>query len=238
MNLLITICARGGSKGIPGKNTKPLNGKPLLHYTLQHAMAFAKSHKAHIQISTDSTDILKCAAQLGYKTNYKRPDALATDTAGKIDAIRDVWQWAEAENGIAYDYVLDLDVTSPLRTLDDLQQAFDALKAHPKALNIFSVNPAARNPYFNMVEVGEDGFAHVSKANVMVKSRQNAPKVYDMNASFYFFTREFMSGTYQVSTTDRSLIHIMKHTCFDLDEPIDFKVLDIMLREGLLDFTT
>ncbi|MFT4847960.1 MAG: CMP-N,N'-diacetyllegionaminic acid synthase [Sediminicola sp.] len=236
MNILITICARGGSKGIPGKNIKLLNGKPLLHYTLDHARKFAEANSADIQISTDSEDILACAAEMGYYTSYQRPPELGSDTAGKIDAIRNVWYWAENELGKKYDFVLDLDVTSPLRTQADLAEALSSILAEPRALNIFSVNPAVRNPYFNMVELSDDGFARVSKSNQLIKSRQQAPKVFDMNASFYFFSREFMEGEYSRSTTDRSLIHVMKHVCFDLDEPIDFEVLEIMLREKMLDF--
>lgn len=236
MNILITICARGGSKGIPGKNIKLLNGKPLLHYTLEHARKFALGNSTDIQISTDSDEILACAAEMGYSTNYKRPPELGSDIAGKIDAIRNAWNWAENELGKKYDFVLDLDVTSPLRTQADLAEALSSILAEPKALNIFSVNPAARNPYFNMVELSDDGFAHVSKSNQLIKSRQQAPKVFDMNASFYFFSREFMEGEFRTSTTDRSLIHVMKHVCFDLDEPIDFKVLELMLREKMLDF--
>ncbi|WP_339606915.1 acylneuraminate cytidylyltransferase family protein [uncultured Roseivirga sp.] len=237
MNLLITICARGGSKGIPGKNIKLLNGRPLLHYTLSHAQQFADVHKADIQISTDSDEILACAAEMGYSTNYQRPLDLASDTAGKIDVIKHVWEWAENELNKKYDYVLDLDVTSPLRTQSDLTEALSIILAEPRALNIFSVSPAARNPYFNIVELNADGFATVCKSNHQIKSRQQAPKVYDMNASFYVFSREFMEGDYSRSTTERSLIHVMKHVCFDLDEPIDFKVLEIMLKEKLIDFS-
>tara|TARA_R110001592_G_scaffold108762_5_gene303892 strand:+ start:652 stop:1368 length:717 start_codon:yes stop_codon:yes gene_type:complete len=236
MKILITICARGGSKGIPGKNIKLLNGEPLLHYTLRHAQQFAKTNEADIQLSTDSEEILACAAELGYSTDYQRPSEWAGDSAGKIDAIRHAWQWAENELNKKYDFVLDLDVTSPLRTQSDLAEAFSSILAEPRALNIFSVNPAARNPYFNMVELSDDGFARISKSSQQTKSRQEAPKVFDMNASFYFFSREFMEGDHGTSTTERSMIHVMKHVCFDLDEPVDFNVLEIMLREKMLDF--
>lgn len=236
MNVLITICARGGSKGIPGKNIKLLNGKPLLHYTLKQALEFVELYQGNVQLSTDSDEILACANELGYTTEYKRPDHLASDTAAKVAAIKDVWQWTEAKYGEVYDYVLDLDVTSPLRTVNDLEMAFKSLKSKPEALNIFSVNPAARNPYFNMVELGEDGYARVSKSAGSIKSRQQAPQVFDMNASFYFFSRDFLEGDYTTTTTERSLIHVMDHPCFDLDEPLDFDVMDLLLREGKLGF--
>lgn len=236
MKLLITICARGGSKGIPGKNMKPLNNKPLLHYTLEIAFAFCEKFRADLQISTDSQEILDCASLLGYNTEYLRPQKFATDKAGKIDAIRDAWKFAENNFRKSYDYVLDLDVTSPLRNLQDLELAFEILVNKPKALNIFSVNKASRNPYFNMVEESGDGFVKVVKDFGEVKSRQEAPKVYDMNASFYFFTREFMEGDYIKSTTQRSLAYVMPHICFDIDEPIDFKIMELLMKDGSLGF--
>lgn len=236
MNILITICARGGSKGIPGKNVKLLHGKPLLHYTLGLAQQFAKQHDADILLSTDAEYIKECAAQLNYFTIYTRPEWLANDTAGKVDAIRDAWQFAKKKNQKEYDYVLDMDVTSPLRTLSDLNGAFQELRNHPTALNIFSVNPAQRNPYFNMVEKHEDGFVRVVKKTKLVKSRQQAPPVYDMNASFYFFTRKFMQNGIEISTTDKSLAYVVPHICFDLDEPVDFTILSLMMEHDLLDF--
>jgi CMP-N,N'-diacetyllegionaminic acid synthase len=236
-DLLITICARGGSKGIPGKNIKLLNGKPLLHYTLNLAQRLLLTLNADIQISTDSESILECAGKLGYKTCYKRPDIFATDKAGKLEAIKDAMDFAEKENDTKYEYVLDLDVTSPMRTEEDILEAMSFLKSTDDALNIFSVNHAARNPYFNMVEEAENGFVRVVKNAGEIKSRQTAPVVYDMNASFYIFKRAFFEENHQISTTDKSLAYVMNHICFDLDEPHDFTIMEIMLKERLLNFT-
>lgn len=236
MNLLITICARGGSKGIPGKNIKPLNGKPLLHYTLNRAFEFARLHDADIQLSTDDDNIIKCAEEINYKTDYVRPDYLATDEMGKIDVIRHALNYSEKLNNKTYDYVLDLDVTSPLRSIKDLQDAFEELRNDKDALNIFSVNPASRNPYFNMVErISGDPYVQLVKSSGDIKSRQEAPVVYDMNASFYLFSRHYFDGNNPSSITDRSLVFVMDHICFDLDHPVDFQVMEVMLSENLLD---
>lgn len=235
-NILITICARGGSKGIPGKNIKPLDGVPLIHYTLKIAKKFANLYNADVQISTDSDEILNSANETGYKTDYKRPDELSSDSAGKIDAIRDALLFSEKENQKKYDYVLDLDVTSPLRTLKDLKKAFVQLEENKSALNIFSVNHSARNPYFNMVEETKDGFVKVVKKSEGFKSRQELPLVYDMNASFYFFRRKFFEEGYKISTTPYSLAYVMNHICFDLDHPNDFIIMELMLQKNLLDF--
>ena len=236
MNILVTICARGGSKGIPGKNTRPLNGKPLLHYTFNTAKQFAREFHADIQLSTDDDNIKNSAKQLNYETEYIRPENLSTDNAGKIDTIRHAWKFAENSNNRKYDLVLDLDVTSPLRNLKDLSTSLEIILAHPGALNLFSVNKAARNPYFNMVEEAQNGFVKLVKNGNSYKSRQEAPQVYDMNASFYFFSREFMIGDYPVSITERSLIYVMPHICFDLDHPIDFTIMELLITNNLLDF--
>ena len=90
MNLLITICARGGSKGIPGKNIKPLNNKPLIAYTIESAQEFSKNYNADIGLSTDSIEIIRIASGFGLNTNYRRPVKLATDTAGKVEVINDL----------------------------------------------------------------------------------------------------------------------------------------------------
>ncbi len=235
--VLITICARGGSKGIPGKNIKELNGKPLLHYSLELAQRLRADWEADIQLSTDSQEILNCASDLGYSTQYVRPAKLSTDKAGKLSAIEDAMHFAEKQNGLSYSYVLDLDVTSPLRTQGDVKIALEKLIAHKNAINIFSVNQACRNPYFNMVEETGDGFVRVVKDAGAIKSRQTAPKVFDMNASFYIFKRAFFERGYQTSTTDKSLAYVVPHICFDLDEPIDFTIMELLLRENLLDFS-
>jgi len=237
MKVLITICARGGSKGIPGKNIKLLNSIPLIAYTIQAANEFSKLYNADIAISTDDVDIRNAAANYGMTTEYIRPEYLATDAAGKIDTILDLLLYQEAKYGQMYDFVLDLDVTSPLRTIDDLVKAFELLKADEKALNLFSVNNAARNPYFNMVEQKDTGYYDLVKREGTILTRQSAPKVYDLNASFYFYKREFFSEGFKTVFTQRSLVYLMSHLCFDLDHLIDFEFLDFLLANNKLDFS-
>ena len=238
MNILITICARGGSKGIPGKNIKPINGKPLIGYTIDTAKKFQK-HVGNVEIalSTDSTEIMSVACNCGLMSEYIRPDRLAGDTIGKVDAITDVLHFYEEKKNNRYEYVLDLDVTSPLRNADDLLSAFTILKENPEAVNLFSVSPASRSPYFNMVEQKPTGFfAQVKHPDNAVFTRQAAPKVYDLNASFYFYRRSFFESGYKGVITDKSLIYIVPHMCFDLDHPIDFDFLSFLINNDKLDF--
>lgn len=238
MNILITICARGGSKSIPRKNVKVIAGKPLIEYSISVAERLANKFKAKIAISTDDKEIKEVAKKAGVVTEYTRPDFLASDVAGKIDTIKDLVLFEESLVKFKYDYILDLDVTSPLRTLEDIENAFEILSNNSKALNLFSVNDAARNPYFNMVEENKYGFYSLVKTNVdgSVMTRQTAPKVFDLNASFYWYRRAFFDKDIKSAITDKSLIYKMNHICFDLDHPVDFLFMEYLLENNKLDF--
>lgn len=230
-NILVTICARGGSKGIPGKNIKMIAGRPLMAYTASVAQVFASECGADVVLSTDSEEILQVGASCGLPTDYARPARLADDVCGKPDAIKDAMLWAEERYGKRYDMVVDLDVTAPIRTVNDVRRCVEMLAESPDALTIFSVNPAARNPYFNMVQEKADGFYGVVLGG-RYTTRQAAPKVYDMNASIYVYRREALEPDHPRAVTERSLVYVMDHICFDLDEPADFDYLSYLLETG------
>jgi CMP-N-acetylneuraminic acid synthetase len=237
MRTLITICARGGSKGIPGKNIKTIAGKPLMGYTIDCARKVQQAlGNTDIILSTDSEEIIKVAASLGLETPYRRPAELANDTCGKLDAIDHAWRWAEEYYNCRYDYVLDLDCTAPLRNLEDVLAGFGILEKDAKALDLFSVSPAARNPYFNMVEQKESGYFDLVKDGSAFTSRQSAPRVYDMNASYYIYRRAFFEQGLRDPNTPLSLVYVMPHRCFDLDEPVDFDFMEYLLENGKLGF--
>jgi CMP-N,N'-diacetyllegionaminic acid synthase len=238
MNILVTICARGGSKGIPGKNIKNINGKSLIGYTIELAKKIQKKYNCTIALSTDDVVIKNIAEFFGLKTDYKRPSFLATDNAGKIDTLIDVLYYEESKLNKRFDFLLDLDVTSPLRTFEDIEQAFQLLINKPEAQNLFSVNPANRNPYFNMVEENSNGFYSLVKINPdgSVMTRQSAPKVFELNASFYWYRRSFFESNQKSAITDKSIIFEMKHICFDLDHPVDFLFMEYLLQNDKLDF--
>ena len=238
MKILITICARGGSKGIPGKNIKPIGGKPLINYSIELTKKLTSKFNSKVALSTDDLAIKHAAEQCGIITEYVRPDFLATDTAGKIDTIKDLLLYEEKLLGEQYDFILDLDVTSPLRTMEDIEKSFEMIQNTTEALTLFSVNNAARNPYFNMVEENSDGFYSLVKTNPdgSVMTRQSAPKVYDLNASFYWYRRSFFDTDSKSPITNKSLVFAMEHICFDLDHPIDFLFLEYLFQNNQLGF--
>ena len=137
MNILITLCARGGSKGIPKKNTKNICGKPLICYSIELANTLILKWKAKVALSNDDNEIKKIAHDGGLFTNYVRPEFLATDSAGKIDTIKDLLLYEEGLINKKYDYILDLDITSPLRTINDVEEALSSLVQNQEALNLF-----------------------------------------------------------------------------------------------------
>lgn len=238
MKGLITVCARGGSKGIPGKNIKKINGKELIAYSIEVAVQLARKYDIDIFLSTDSEEIKNVVCLLQFDKvdcSYSRPDFLASDTAGKLDAIIDVKKYAEIQKNITYDFVIDLDVTSPLRTAEDLEKSIQMLFLNEEALNLFSVSPANRNPYFNMVEESGNGFYKLCKKGEFL-TRQSAPKVFDLNASFYVFKSTFFGSGNKTVITDKSLVYEVPHLCFDLDHEIDFEFMTFLVENKKLNF--
>ncbi len=234
MKVLITICARGGSKGIPGKNVKVIGGKPLIAYTIATAKKLQDTWNCDIGLSTDALDIRDSAKKYGLDTDYIRPSEMATDNAGKLEVIKSLMAYHESFNNIRYDFVIDMDVTSPLRNAADVIAGLQLLEDNSDAINLFSVNKAHRNPYFNMVEEDGNGYYKLVKQGQFL-TRQSAPKVYDLNASFYVFKRHFFDADNK-TINDKSLVYEMPHMCFDLDEPVDFEFMQYLIENDKLGF--
>ena len=235
MKILITLCARGGSKGIPGKNIRLIGGQPLIAYSIKHAKEFSNLYETDIALSTDSHEIKKVAENWGIYTEYVRPNEFASDAAGKIETILHILEYEEMVRNKKYDFIFDLDISSPLRCLEDLKFAFLKILSNKEAFNIFSVNKANRNPYFNMVEQQTNGyFSLVKKGDFL--TRQSAPIVYELNASFYIFRRSFFDSKCKSTISDKSLIYEMPHICFDLDHKVDFDFMEFLISSNNLDF--
>lgn len=232
-NLLITICARGGSKGVKGKNIRELAGKPLIYYTINQAKKWGKGR--HIVVSTDSEEIAKIAKSFGAEVPFLRPSDLASDTSAKIPAIRHALFSSEDIYEEKYNFVMDLDVTSPVRTIQDLENAFNLfLEKKPKTL--FSVVTAHKNPYFNMVEVSRGSKVYVCKQGGNFIRRQDAPKVYDVNASIYIYDRNFLIDKRNINViSDDSIIYVMGDVSrTDIDSELDFKFIEFLVKDGII----
>ena len=232
MSILCTICARGGSKGVPGKNIKLLNGKPLIAYTIECAKKWGKADK--IIVSTDDDKIAEIAREYGAETPFIRPKELANDNSGKLGAIKHAVQFLR-DKGERYDIIIDLDVTAPLRKIEHVQGALD-LFLNNNVNNVYSVCEAHRNPYFNMVELNNNNRVELSKSlGKSVLSRQVAPKVYDMNASIYVYDVNFLMNT-DICHSDNTMAYIMpKEYSMDIDCELDFRYIEFLLKEGVVE---
>lgn len=234
MRILITLCGRGGSKGVPGKNIRPLCGVPMVHWSLFDAFEAFKScgsTEVTVVADSDSSDILDVASSFSPEVLcHLRPSSLGGDSVPKMSAIRRAFLDVESDMDVAFDAVIDLDITSPLREDADIRGCLDVLLAGDKDV-VFSVVPARRSPYFNMVERGEDGKVSLSKPSSFV-SRQEAPSVYEMNASIYAYRASVLRDTTVVMPTAlNSDIWVMKDHCvLDIDSEEDFSMMELVSR--------
>lgn len=225
---LCTICARGGSKGVPGKNLRPIAGRPLIAHSI--ADAKASGLFALIAVSSDADEILRAALAWGADLAIARPAELASDTAGKLPAIRHAVAEAERLTAARYDVLVDLDATSPLRLPRDIVEAVELLESRP-AGNVITAAPARRSPYFNLVEVDGGGVVRPSKVPARaVERRQDAPACFDMNASIYAWWRErFMDRPYVFD--DDTRLHVMPaERSHDIDDELDFDIVRFLLE--------
>ena len=232
MTRICTVCARGGSKGLPGKNIRRLAGKPLIVWTLEQAIAVGLFDL--IVVSSDSCGILEVAG--GYSADLmlvKRPRDLAGDSVAKLPAIKHALEEAEASLGRQAKVVVDLDVTSPLRVPEDIHGVVNMLESSG-ASNIITGAPARRSPYFNLVERDSMGVARLSKEpERAVVRRQDAPKCFDMNASIYAWRRDTFAPDPRVFYEDTRLYDMPEDRSVDIDSELDFNIVEMLLsRRG------
>ncbi|MFH1581691.1 MAG: acylneuraminate cytidylyltransferase family protein [Pseudomonadota bacterium] len=232
--VLLTIAARGGSKGVKNKNIRDLCGKPLIAHSILQAKKWGKADK--IICSTDSAEIASVAREYGAEIPFMRPDELATDTAGKLDVLRHALRSMEEISGDKFDVVIDLDATAPIRKISDIEGSY-GLFVEKRPKSVFSVTPARKNPYFNMVEISPDGYAAlVRNSGSTIKRRQDAPKVYDLNASIYVYGREYLlDQNTKTAISNKSLIKVMDElSAFDVDNETDFLFIEFLVSRGVV----
>ncbi len=229
LKIICTICARGGSKGVPSKNIKLLNGKPLIAHTI--LLAKKSGLFDRVAVSSDSQDILKISKRWGADYLIKRPAHLATDNAPKVPAIQHCVAEVERVTGMTFDLICDLDPTSPFRTIGDIRGCIDLLKK-TKAPNVITGALARKSPYFNLAEKTSVGTVKLSKApRFKVVRRQDSPICYDLNASIYLWTRRSLKQG-KVFNLGTRLYEMPRERSIEIDTPYDFKVAELF-AEGL-----
>ena len=194
--MLFTLCGRAGSKGIPGKNEMNFLGVPLVYYSLAVISLFCSRHpeiSCTLALTTDSKTLRSQIKRAEVNCMVvDRPDALATERVSKVKAIAHAYAEAQRASSEPFDWVIDLDLTAPLRKVSDLEALVEA-RSSSDADTIFTVVKSRRNPYFNMVEF-TDGLFCERVISSSWNARQEAPETYDMNASIYGYAPSFLES--------------------------------------------
>jgi N-acylneuraminate cytidylyltransferase len=229
MKYLFIIPARGGSKGLPGKNIKPLNGKPLILYSLEYARLFTGD--SNICISTDDSEIATVVEAASYKLPFMRPEAIATDQAGMREVILQALDHYE-NRGLAYDAVVLLQPTSPFRRYLFFEEAS---KQFNKEIDmVVGVTESKANPYFNLFEENKKGYLELSKKSDAL-TRQTAHAVYQYNGSIYIINTKSLRIYDSLSTFPHIVKYVMPLAySLDIDNELDWAQGVYLLQNNLV----
>lgn len=231
MKILFTICGRAGSKGIKDKNIRLFNGKRLPYYSLSVIDLYLKRNTENIDfdivVNTDSSKLIDIMNANGLRPVeiIVRRTELGGDSIGKISVILDCLEQMETRKKVKYDIVVDLDITSPLRTVVDLENLINTHKEKGADVTT-SVAVARRNPYFNQVKKTKHGYKKVIESNYT--ARQQAPEIFDMNASLYAYNPEFLRARKGVLDGYVECIEMYDTGILDLDHENDFELMEVI----------
>jgi CMP-N-acetylneuraminic acid synthetase len=233
MNILCVISARGGSQGVPGKNIRPMLGRPLIARAIDCALAAPEIDS--VQISTDSESIAEVARAAGAHVPFMRPSELARADSGKFQVWKHALASCESLHDRRYDLYVDLDCTNPLIEPSDVSASiarFQALRqAGTEVDAVFTIAPARRNPYFNLVEPDATGALKMSKtAGPTVLSRQNAPPVFEHVAGVYVLDAAYVRRSGHLLEGRAFGYEVPDHKAMDVDNEIDFQIIEFLLQ--------
>ena len=217
---------REGSRGLKNKNHKLLLGKPLLYYTIKQAQNSKLFDK--IVVSTDSAKIFNLSKKYGADVWFKRPKKLSSSKSAKLDVVKHALRESERKFNKSFDIICDLDVTSPLRNIKDIKNSYLKFK-NDNANNLFTVNLARKNPYFNQIELRNEKVNIVKKINKLPVRRQDAPIVYDVNASIYFWKRKVLINNKSIFSSKTSIYVMPYSRSIDIDDYTDWKLVEYFM---------
>lgn len=233
MKILFTICGRAGSKGFKNKNLKNLNNMPLVYYTLAAIRGFKENNPKYdikVALNTDSIQLRRLAEGQNIFKNIEyvlRKEELAGDSVAKVEVIKDTYLTIKEK--MEFDVVIDLDITSPLRTVKNIEDVLYNFKIREDYDVVFSVVNSRRSPYFNMVEQGNDGFYKMI-CTTDFTMRQQVPKCYEMNASIYAYRPMFLESNIKGTILDYHCgISLMQdYLVLDIDSEEDFVMMNYL----------
>lgn len=234
MTILFSICGRAGSKGLKNKNLTDFCGMPLVYYTISAINLYAKKHNEEhsidVVLNTDSEDLIKIVEKQSMMPVVvrRRDESLGGDAVPKVAVIKDCLCFMQSHTGKTYDILVDLDITSPLRTIKDMENAIDTKINRPDTDVVYSVTDSRRNPYFNMVKEENGYFCKAIPSSFT--ARQQTPAFYDMNASIYAYSpTALVNKALNTFFNDRAYAVKMKDTgILDIDSEEDFELIQVI----------
>jgi len=224
MKTLVVIPARSGSKGLPDKNIKLLNGKPLIHYSIEVAQQIFNNED--ICISTDSDEYIKIVEKTGLRVPFVRPEILSTDKSTTQDVLLHCLNFYE-KKGLFYDYILLLQPTSPFREKNHLE---DILMANNEECDmIVSVKEADSNPYYVSLEENKEGYLKKLMEGKFTR-RQDCPKVYEYNGSMYLINVKSLKNTLISNFKKIRKYEMHSKYSIDIDNQLDFDFAEFIIN--------
>jgi CMP-N-acetylneuraminic acid synthetase len=231
IDLAVCIFARGGSRGLPGKNIRDFAGKPLIAWAIEHALALETVEE--VIVSTDSAEIAKIARSCGASVPFIRPIELAADDSPEWMAWRHMLNFLLERDGKLPEAMLSVPTTAPLRSVGDIQRCLDAFEIGVTDA-IVTVTDAHRSPYFNMVKLDPLGYAEMVIINNQdISRRQDSPIVFDMTTAAYVVDAKFVMEHSGIFEGRVKAVHLPIDRAVDIDTLFDFEIAEfIYLRRN------
>jgi CMP-N,N'-diacetyllegionaminic acid synthase len=234
--LLAVIPARGGSKGLPGKNILPFGGLPLIAHSIRFASMCPEIDRCIV--STDSDEIAKVAREHGGDVPFLRPPELAGDNTPTWPVLQHALREMEAREGRRFEVLLLLQPTNPGRLPEDVTRALALLESNPQAVGVVAVSEPPFNPRWTCVEDRDGIMVNAFPESKTYVRRQDVPPVYRINGMLYLWKRDHILNETEDELEDKPhlALHLPEERAIDIDSPSDFKIGEILVRNGVVNF--
>jgi CMP-N-acetylneuraminic acid synthetase len=231
LSITAFIFARGGSKGLPGKNIKPLLGKPLIAWSIEQALTVPGIDR--VIVSTDAQEIADIAGEYGAQTPFLRPPELAKDETPEWMVWRHALGFLRETEGRYPDYIVSVPVTSPLRLPGDIAAAIEEYEKHsPDAVVVMT--QAHRNPYFNMVRMNDEGCVEIAaQPDSKISRRQDVPKIFDLTTVAYVLKTEFIMTSDSLFEGKVRAVEVPAERAVDIDTQMDFDIAEVLMSKRM-----
>jgi CMP-N-acetylneuraminic acid synthetase len=228
MKVVAFIFARGGSKGLPGKNIRLLGGKPLIVWSIESALAVKRIER--VIVSTDSEEIAAVAREHRAEVPFIRPSALAQDDSPEWLAWHHALNYLREMTGALPEVMVSVPTTAPLRLALDIENCLDEYEKGDADV-VITVTDAHRSPYFNMVKVAADGTVSlVNPPQSAIVHRQDAPVVHDVTTVCYVASPDFVMTHNAIFEGRVKAVHVPTARAIDIDTLLDFQIAESLLK--------